>query len=636
MKKRILLVPVLIMGLSACGATTSSDYTSLYNANLKAEIQKIDETVTALTPSREYTGHISGGLEMIENGMDTNMAFAADYDTFNEKQNAQLTLKSPTFSTSGKQGDAEVKIEGSFQEMSLIATSMRNLVKYSGMNATVTSSDDTVKQSVEADIKATIEKLAQFDGKWIDLSNFEELPTDVRDALLKLATLSVSDIEKYLTDYQLVSAKDAGKQDGSRYTFAVELNREKLVDLMATLAQDFTGKTVSPEEKQEMLTHLQEIFLTGTTTYDAKNPLYREIKWVVFQGENSPTKLHIDSIRDGDKYNLTFTAKQADNDAGKLTIDSMTQGNKTDFTVKLVTFQGSGENEMALVTGMIEDMRLKNLNAKIDAGVVSGELVYTDKDTLSIIVNSPFMGGELFNLTNTFSGENFEGKASVSGKAAANWKVAVMNKTLTGLELIVKDFINQSEADMVTLKLEKQDGNTMTRGKLTLRDGESEVLSADVSLEMIMNEKFGFILENIVSPYFDDMGTVLKKAELFATSKESKTNRKVEIPKEAVSLFEVEKALGIRMDGDVLMEEMQDRAQMGTEAADMMSEVSGDACEVYMAYLECSAAKAGSDTAVLDQMKRSFESIPETERTLACAEAIKETKNYPLVPGCSL
>lgn len=63
--KKFLVVPAVMLGLTACGTTTTpSDFASLYNANIKAEIQKAGDFMAAsYGEKKEYTGQFNGSLD---------------------------------------------------------------------------------------------------------------------------------------------------------------------------------------------------------------------------------------------------------------------------------------------------------------------------------------------------------------------------------------------------------------------------------------------------------------------------------------------------------------------------------------------------------------------------------------------
>lgn len=68
--------------------------------------------------------------------------------------------------------------------------------------------------------------------------------------------------------------------------------------------------------------------------------------------------------------------------------------------------------------------------------------------------------------------------------------------------------------------------------------------------------------------------------------------------------------------------------------------VSGNSCDSYVAYLECTYKKSNLDEATikttLDQTKSAWAQLPSDQSEAFCKEAINATKQAPLVEGCSL
>lgn len=108
--------------------------------------------------------------------------------------------------------------------------------------------------------------------------------------------------------------------------------------------------------------------------------------------------------------------------------------------------------------------------------------------------------------------------------------------------MLVKNIMNpEAKADLVNINLTKKEGTDMVTGKAQYTIDEANSGSADMTLQYVSKEKFGIMLHNILMTPAES--SVVKTLELFTQWKESDTSKKVEIPTNAVSYSEFEKAI---------------------------------------------------------------------------------------------
>lgn len=181
--KKAYIIPLIASAsiLASCtvpGASTPSDYTSLYNANVKAELAKLDETIKTLTPKpKEVVGTLSGMIEMntltgAEQYSPQKVTFGTDYEVVAENtQNTQSTLRNAKASVIAKESAADVTLDMAAKDASIVTALLGNYLKYSGVTATVSTANEEVKKSMQSEIDASLKKITSYENKWINITD---------------------------------------------------------------------------------------------------------------------------------------------------------------------------------------------------------------------------------------------------------------------------------------------------------------------------------------------------------------------------------------------------------------------------------------------------------------------------------
>ena len=264
-----------MLGLASCGTQTTPDnFADLYNANVKAEMAKLDETFkTIYGTQKEANGQLSGSVFMQDVLTSSTLEFSSNFTALaGGSQMSQMTFESPklkvetTASDSAGSGTESSAFEGSADAIDFIS-GMSNFMKYNNLKLSATASNEEMKKALETEVKDAVEKLAKFNEKWVALDpNLDN--AQVYEFLQKLAKLQTADFEKYLTEYHVFSSTGAAVTDGSKRTFDVALDKARLVDLLARLSKDFANFEPTEEQKQELLSKLAELSITGKMTFD--------------------------------------------------------------------------------------------------------------------------------------------------------------------------------------------------------------------------------------------------------------------------------------------------------------------------------------------------------------------------------
>lgn len=240
--------------------------------------------------------------------------------------------------------------------------------------------------------------------------------------------------------------------------------------------------------------------------------------------------------------------KEDSKELGSFVFESKTSGKNTDFTAKVfadMSGAGKQQTEVFTSTGKIVDTILQNFDATISAGVAEGTIKYVHKDIFEMKVFA--MNEELANIYNKFTGDNFAGKMNIQGQEIATWNAEVAGKKLTALMLKISDMASgvASDKPLLEMNLGKQENSDMIGGTAKVALAGNDFASAKVQLEVVGSEKFGIIIEDIqaIGESLVTEMIPLKKFEFFAQGKSSKTNKKVSLPKETISVTEFQKAI---------------------------------------------------------------------------------------------
>lgn len=585
--KKIFVVSAIALGLASCSVTsTPTDYTSLYNANVKAEMAKMDETFKLIYPSQEVVGKLSAFAEYLQDGTNTgSFSFESDYNVVaNGNSKAEFNFNNPTGKFSATNSGALATIDYKADKFALVSNSAKTWMSYVNPSATASVSDAEIQKALQDEINAALEKAKNYAGKWIDLTQTGDdyqMSDEQLDLIAKVSALTPADLEKYLTTYHIATATGTVTQNGTKYKFPVEFNQANTIALIDAISKDFSGSGLTDEAKKDVAEVLSTIVVENAfIEFDSKDPLYSVSSMTFSNSENPGMKIVVDASRISEKLNFSLALQNEGKEMGKLTFDSTTSGKNTDFVAKVTADMGDGsQSEILNFSGKVEDKILKNLKGTLSAVIAAGTLEYTHKDKLLLSVST--LGEKMLEVSNQFTGDNFAGKAILRGTEIANWTLEITSDKLTGLALTVQDISlgTPAEKPLLAMNLVKQENSDMIGGAISLATAGQDMASAKIQLQA-EKEKFGIIIEDIKAT--DEMVTAsipLKKFQFFATGKTSETSKNIELPKESVSVAEFEKTLGIErfsvVDMSALEEELPaiDNSSDLDESADIDAEV---------------------------------------------------------------
>lgn len=170
---------------------------------------------------------------------------------------------------------------------------------------------------------------------------------------------------------------------------------------MSAVVTDMYGSGVTEEQKTEMRNAVSKLSLTGTVTYDTKDALYSDSKYVISHPD-APMTLKLDIARKGNVMSIGMTPVQGTNEVGKFLLTSTTSGNNSDFVAKVSLLQNAQALDVAVLSGAIADHTLKNMSGFASVpGMLDSKLSYTYKNNFTLTANAN--GSELVNISNTYA-----------------------------------------------------------------------------------------------------------------------------------------------------------------------------------------------------------------------------------------
>lgn len=546
--KKLLVVSALLTALVSCSATsTPSDYTSLYNANAKAEIAKMHESYKAMYGAAQTAeGKLTSSAIVLTEGTETgSISLNSDYSAFTNNGLSQVSFNNPEMKLIGTMSGANTTQSIKFSNVSLIAGGFVNLLKMESPAFVVDSPNAEVKAHQENQVKESLDKLAKYSGKWIDMNSAD---AESEKIFAKLSQMSVADVEKYVTTYPIFTATGTATQNGTKYTFPIEFNKTNVANLIEAAGKDITGSGMTDSDKQNLLNTLSTIKFENTTiTYDTKDPLFSDFKATLLNPQEANQKIALAASRNGGEYKLDATVNNGGKDLGKFALVSTSNGKNSDFTANLTADMGDGtQANVANLTGKIEDNILKTMKGTLAAVVATGNLEYTHKDKFAVTASAN--GTELINISNQFSGDNFAGKALLQGAEIAKWNAEINSKKLQKLAIVIQDITTGKPAEkpLLDLALAPQSGSEMLVGTAKMASNGKDMASAKVQLQVEGSEKFGLIVDEITATDATTSAAIpLKKFDVFVNQKVSNATKTITLPTETIPLYQVEKDLGM-------------------------------------------------------------------------------------------
>lgn len=337
--------------------------------------------------------------------------------------------------------------------------------------------------------------LKKYENTWLNITQ-KSLSEMSPDELIgynitkNLLTKSLSDIEKYATDFPIwKSTADLG-MSGSLHVWAVELDRSNIVAMTKKLSQDLSGTWMTEANIKDLEDNLASLSFSGKIGFDPKNPKISIIDGVISSSGELVAQIMISKNEDNGSISFGNPDKKQ---------NIVINYQKTDSKDTFVASVSQWDIEMGKVSGYIErkDDKFKELSIEASAQ------------------------GMTVSMKHTMNGDRFTGKISAV-VGTMEWS-GTMNKD----QLTLLKVNGTAPFGSLSIDLASNGSDSMIKWPVIIKSGKETLVSANLALE-IAREKFGIILD-VLSEQFP------VHFDLMIAWKSTPSNKKVEAPKNTKS-----------------------------------------------------------------------------------------------------
>lgn len=548
--KKLIITSIALLGLSSCSLNnTATSFESLYNANVKAELAETKNFLTNIFGSNQemewdfsYSLGFAWDVEGSANfkSQFNTIAVPASASSNIDFKNPELSVKFDKLNTEQAQSEAKTgELKVSAEKVSLISSVSGYFLNYSDINL---EKNEIIPEEGAKELKEKIEKLKQFSNKWIN--TIPEVSEQEKLIAKNILSLDIATIEKYLTKYPFYTATGSATVEGSKYTYNIVTNQENIANAFGEFLSELTWGELTPEKKEEFLSVAKEINISGTITFDSKDPLYSfsDLKISNPKDVNSKNGIRVIGGRNNDgNHDYTINISQEN-----IEITLKFAINKNDFIGSVsVNPNGSGPMEIATLKWEIENKSLKNLEFKLNyVGIANAEISYIKGSMFKI--HATAMGDEILSLENPINENGFTGKLAFQKNEVAKWNLELdSDKSLKKFNLEVVNIASQfypelgldPNSPLLSINLDSKNSET---GFVAWDVKISNLFSAKMEV-LYSSNKTGFRLNNIKFPEtFEFSGFVPTYLEFLQNYTKKDSTKTIEIPTEYINISEIQ------------------------------------------------------------------------------------------------
>lgn len=445
--KKFVLFSCLLLIVSSCtlfGNKNSGSFSDLYKEHTHASIASLEELGVFLGINRheDIIGSISTALNVP--GI-FSWSISSNYDGLIDGRNSESYFRNirALFASLVSSGSI------SADEVGIISHNSESFLSFKNIN------DEGV---IPTAVKSIIKK---YEGRWLnimgkantDMSNEELIGYNIgKNIFMK----SLTDIEKYITDYPIwKDTADLG-MSGSLHIWSVDLDRTNIVALAKKLSLDLAGTWLTDEYTKTLEKNLASVSFSWKLGFDPSNPKVSLLQGTlsvagkliaeltVSKGDNNGM-IHIENTTEKAALNINYGKKD-----GKYTFDAIVK---------------QSDIEKGKLTGYIEQKDDKFHEISFEA-------------------TSQWM---TVKMQHTVEGDTFNGKLSAI-VGTLEWSGSTANNKLKGL-------VVNGTMPLGSLSVNLTEGTDgMIRGPVIVKSGEESIFSANLGLT-IAREKLAIILD---------------------------------------------------------------------------------------------------------------------------------------------
>ncbi len=303
--------------------------------------------------------------------------------------------------------------------------------------------------------------LTKYENTWLSLSeqaNIGMTPDELVGYNMgrNILTKSLTDVEKYATDYPIFrDTADLG-MSGSLQYWSVELDRAQILSLTKQLTTDLAGTGMTDADSLDLAKNLETVSFSGKIGYDPADPRISVIDGALSVSGALVAEIMVSRGTDGGQIRISNSVEQ-------LSME-LNYGNKDDrYTFDVIVRQA--------------DTEMGKLNGYID---------YTGGDLRELSLEGSAQGITV-SLRHTVDGDQFSGKLSaVIG--TLEWSGVTGDGQLKSLKINGMAPFGSLTADLI------EGTGGMVRGPVVVKSGEETLMDATLALA-ITKERFAIILD---------------------------------------------------------------------------------------------------------------------------------------------
>jgi hypothetical protein len=471
----------------------SSDFTSMYSSHVKNRISSLRELAKDMGYMESYK--TTGSLRLLADiPMILSGSFSSEFDAKIKWQDADMAFNNPSVSYETFLASGSLMAK----QIGLITHGGDAYFRYEDLKSI--GLDDTVGSIFE-----------KYKNTWLSLKK-----TDIENSLSgsseedimsyhlseAITRLTLSDIEKYLTDFPIWKEKKDLGMSGSLHMFEVEIARENIVAMVDAFTKEATGKWLSNNVKEELQKSLWETQFWWTLGLDPNDEKRVSFDGTLQSGSGEELRIMFDGTQEH-----TLLSLGSSGNALNFSSTTIADGNEFVFT----TVQW-GE-EVARLDGTIKKEWKTLRSIRMNFSAPAQWLTVTMENT--------------YNPDGTFAGKLNAGIGNISWK----WKIEP-NKWLSDMH-ITGAMIGSS----LTLDLTGAT-DMILRGPLLIKSGDAIITSANIGLKATSEE---FMLTADVANPEDPKAR--SRGEISIKAKRESWNGSINPPKDSKRFQEFADAL---------------------------------------------------------------------------------------------
>ncbi len=446
MQKKLIVISLILVSLSACTMPWSKQDTSfqwLYRANIHATMKSIDELGQLLGINRHESieGTIFSHIQVpgILSG-----SLSSEYSALIDGRNSESFFRKVSLLYTSLVSSGSISAD----ELGFAGHGADTYISYKNIVDAGMMSDDIKKI------------LTKYENTWLSLSeqaNIGMTPDELVGYNMgrNILTKSLTDVEKYATDYPIFrDTADLG-MSGSLQYWSVELDRAQILALSKQLSLDLAGTGMTDEYTRTLESNLATISFTWKIWYDPADPTVSTLDGSLSTSGHILADISIHKDKSGWSIRINNTPE-------KVGI-ALNYGKKENRYVFDTTIT-QGTTEMGKVTGYIDQVGGKFHELSLE-GSAQGITV---------------------SLRHTVDGDHFTGKLSaVIG--TIEWSGTTGDDRLMSLKINGTSPVGTLYADLTS-------SGKMVAGPVVVKSGEETLMDATLALA-IAKERLAIILD---------------------------------------------------------------------------------------------------------------------------------------------